>query len=230
VKYGAAVLDAPTLPALELKPPRKAEVEGVFKMPGSAHHNRIIYSEVVVDAEATMKSARVKTDKQGNEIWKRNPTTGEAIYPFIVKDVVMVRKRFVLLPDNRNRHVKKVYHFEPTAEEITELAQREAETTFFRDFVKEAAKAGLTAAQVISRIKADIVGPGEDVDQVEPSITEDVVAAEMAKLEEEEGGVVERAEDGDALGEGEEPSIVISSQPVTSPTERRVRRKKDAQA
>lgn len=225
MKHAAAVLDAPQLPALELKPPREAEVEGVFKMPGSVHHNRIIYSEVVLDAEATRKTAKVKTDKQGNEVWKRNPVSGEPIYPIITKQEVFVRRRYVLFADNRNRHVKRVYHFEPTLEELAEIKQREAETTFFRDFVAEAAKAGLTAAQVIARIKADILGPGEHADQVETTLTEEVVAAEMAKLAEDEadGGMLDRDAGGEAIEADEKPDIVIHAQPVRSPTQQRRR-------
>jgi len=218
MKHGAAVLDAPTLPAMELIPPREADVEGVFKQPGSAHHNRIIYTETELDLEATKASAKVKLDANGNEVWKKNPNTGEAIYPILVKTPVYRQRRYVLWGDDRNRHVKKVYHFEMTAQELAEVKQKEAEATFFRDFVAEAAKAGLTAAQVIAKIKADILGPGEQ--DVELSVTEEVVAAEMAKLDSD---MIERPEAEDenvGIGEDDE-TPVIHNVPVRSPSQRR---------
>lgn len=229
MKSQAAVLDTPTLPALELIPPREADVEGVFKMPGSSFHNRIIYTETEVDLEATKASARIKTDKNGNEIWKRNAATGEPLYPILVKEVTYRRRRYVLNADNRNRHVKKIYNFEPTAAELATIAQKEAEQTFFRDFVAEAAKAGLSAAQLVARLKADIVGPGENPDAVELDVTEEVIAAEMAKLD---GDMINRPDgDEEAIGPDEaKPDMVIGATPVQAPAQRRRKPKGDPAA
>ena len=223
MKNGAAVLGAPKLPAMELIPPRDAEVEGVFRQHGSVHNNRIIYFETTLDVAATKATARIKTDKAGNEVWKRNQATGEPIYPILVKTPVMQTRRFVLWPDNRNRHVKKVYHFEPTAEELQAIAQKEAEQTFFRDFVAESAKAGLTAAEVVARIKASILEPDERADQVELSVTEDVVAEMMA----ESDGLMDRPEQPDedeGVSDDKVPDMAIGATPVESPSQRRRRR------
>lgn len=224
MKNGSAVLGAPKLPSMELIPPRDAQLEGVFRQAGSVHNNRIIYFETTLDIAATKASARVKTDKNGNEVWKRNPSSGEPMYPILVKTPVMQTRRFVLWPDNRNRHVKKVYHFEPTAEELKAIAQKEAEQAFFRDFVEEAARNGLTAAQVIAAIKADIKGPEEADDQVELSVTEEAVGEIMAGLD---GGLMERSEQADeqvGVSDEQAPDVAIGATPVESPAQRRRRR------
>jgi len=180
----AAVLDRPTLPPLGLKPPRKSKVEGVFREPGSAHNDKIIYTEHVLDVAASKAAKRVKIDPvTGQEVWKKN-TAGEPIYPILVRNEQFTTRRFVLL-ETPGRHVRKVYNFESTPEELEAVARQEREQDFFRGFVAEAVKAGLTPAQLIARIKADLAEPGEEPDQVESSITEEAVAKVMDEIEEE---------------------------------------------
>ena len=59
---------APRLPKMELIPPAGADVDGVFKEAGSPLDGRIIYTETVVDVDATKASAKIKLDAQGNRL------------------------------------------------------------------------------------------------------------------------------------------------------------------
>ena len=184
--------EAPKLPKMELIPPRGAEVEGVFRRPGSPHDGRIIYTETVLDVEATKASATPKLDSQGNEIWKKHSTTGEPLYPILVKTTKYKDIRYILQPQEVGRNVKKVYHFEPTAAELKLIAQKEAERNFLEDFVSAAAASGMSAAELVAKLKADTLGEGEDPDAVELDVTEEIVAEAMANLG---GDVIERPDD-----------------------------------
>ena len=126
MRQNAAVLDSPSLPGLELKPPREAVVEGVFRQQGSVHDGRIIYTERMLDTVATKATKRIKKDAEGKELWKR-AANGEPLYPMYEMDLVYRDRRYVLFADNRNRHVKRVYQFEATAEELATAAQQDAE-------------------------------------------------------------------------------------------------------
>ena len=174
------------LPKMELIPPVNADVEGVFRAEGR-FKGRIIYTSQVIDAAATKKSARIKTDKDGNDIWKRHPSTGEPQYPKMVKDIIMRTKRYILVGNDVARTVKMVENFEPTAQELEDIKTREAEADFMKMFVTEAVANGLTAAQVVQRIKADALEPGEDAELQHKGeeITEEVVQrlAKEADLE-----------------------------------------------
>lgn len=194
------MLEARTLPKMELIPPRNAEVDGIFRQPGSPHNGRIIYTEKTVDVEATKNSAydengnlRIKKDPvTGKERWKRAPN-GEPLYPMIHKEVKFKTQRFILQGNEVSRSVKKVYNFEPTQAELDELERREKEQHFLRDFVASAVEAGLTPGEVIQQIKLDTLGPDEDPDAVDLDVTEEVVAEAMAEFDELE--MLERDDD-----------------------------------
>lgn len=193
----------PKLPKMELIPPRNAEVEGVFRQPGP-FNGRIIYTETVIDVEATKASARIKKDAQGNEIWKKHPT-GEPAYPILVKDTKYKSVRYILGANNIGRHVKRIYNFEPTPAELAELARRDAERDFLREFVTEAVSQGLTPAQVVAKVKADTLGAGESPDAVDLDLTEEIVAQAAAELD---ADVMTRPEDEEGVGaitEAEKP-------------------------
>jgi hypothetical protein len=179
MKHGAAVLEGPQLPKMELIPPRAAKVEGVFRQPGSVHDQKIIYTEVMADIEATKAAATTKLDHEGKEVWKKHPTTGVAMYPIRVAELQFRPRRYVLLGNNRFRQVKRVYNFEPTQAELDLLAQQDAERDFFEGFVKEAVKAGMTPAQLVARLTADLKG---DDAEIEIDVTEEMVAAKMDEL------------------------------------------------
>lgn len=187
---------APKLPKMELIPPQGAEVDGVFRQTGSPHDGRIIYTETVLDVAATKASARPKLDANGNEIWKKHPTTGEAQYPILVKDTKWKDVRYILNGQEIGRNVKRIYNFEPTAEELRELARKQAERDFMREFVSAAVDAGMSPAEVVAKIKADTLSPGEDPDAVELDVTEEAVAEVMADLG---GDVMEREDDDEVV-------------------------------
>ena len=174
-------LAVPKLPKMELIPPKEAEVEGVYQEEGP-FKGRIIYTERVLDVEATKASAKVRKDADGNEVWKKHPTTGEAIYPILDKEVKTRDIRYILVPNNRARTVKKITNFEITAEERAELERREAEKTFLQDFIAAALDEGLSPADVVARIKADTLGDDESLDQVEIDVTEAVVEEAAAEM------------------------------------------------
>lgn len=193
------------LPKVELIPPREADVEGVFRQDGHVFNGRIIYTERVVDRDATKATKRVKTDPQGNEIWKKSPG-GEPLYPIYDMKVQYKTDRYIL-NEQGGRNVKKVRNFEPTPEELRELARKDAEANFFREFVAAAVSEGLSAAELVQRMKSDIVGPGGDPDAVDIDVTERAIAEVAAELG---GDTIERTDDEDsyvALAAGEVPEL-----------------------
>lgn len=191
----AQLSSPPKLPKMELIPPREAEVEGVFRSPGSAHHGRIIYTQRVLDVEATKASAKIKLDAQGNEVWKKHPTTGEAQYPMLVKETKYKDVRYVLHGQEIGRNVKKIYNFEPTAEELAALERREAERTWQETFFAEAAASGMSPAELIARIKRDTLSEGEHEDAVELDLTEEVVAERMKAAQADAEELISRPAD-----------------------------------
>lgn len=206
------------LPRMELIPPADADVEGVFRGDGPLK-NRIIYTRRTIDVQATKASAKVKTDAAGNEVWKKHPVTGEPQYPMLVKETKWRTERFVLVANETARTVKKVRNFEPTAKELEDLARREAEANFLKDFVSEAVAQGLTPAQVVGEVRRSVMAPGEDPEAVEvlhdgEEITEEVVA-KLAAEAEEDLEVVEmltRSDEGDEVGvpPGTNPNVELS--------------------
>ena len=200
------------LPKMELVPPRGADVEGIFRQSGSPHNGRIIYTVVEVDPVATKATKAIKLDAAGNEVWKRHPTTGEPLYPMLKKTVTYRTRRFVLYGQEVGRHVKMVEHFEPTAEELAALAQKDAERDFFAEFVREAAKSGLSAAQIVQKIKADTLADGESAEAVELDVTEDAIADVLADMG--SGEMLERTDDEDSF-------VSVSEEP--EPEQRRKR-------
>lgn len=211
MNYEAVMKEATTLPPVALKPPRGSNVVGVFRTDAPAHKvhdERIIYEERMLDVEATKATKRIRLDGEGKEIWKKGPN-GEALYPFFELDLQYKVRRYVLLGLDSSRHVKRVYNFEPTAEELADIAAREAEKTFLRDFVKEAAAAGLTAGQLVARLKADIMGTDADPSAVSLGVTEEIVEREMALLE-EEADAIERPAD-EVEHEGVDPAEIDSA-------------------
>jgi len=164
---------------MELIPPREAEVEGVFRQPGSSHDGRIIYTETVVDVEATKASAKVKIGPDGQEVWKKAPGTGEPLYPILVKETKFKTIRYILNGQEVGRNVKKVYNFEMTDEERETLKRKEAERDFLTDFVQAAVAEGMTAGELLQQIKRQTLD-GEAEDSVELDLTETVIAEKMA--------------------------------------------------
>lgn len=200
---------------MELIPPQGADVEGVFQGAG-IHNGRIIYTEVVPDIDAIKASSRVKRENLGvddegetiwgAEIWKKHTGSGEKMYPMLVKDGTLTKKiRYVLNPQEVGRNVKKVYNFEPTPEEIEALAVKDAERNFFEEFVQAAVAEGMTAAEVVQRIKRDTLGEGEDMEAVDIGVTteaiEEIVAdrvsADMITRDDEDDTVSVTAEPSD---------------------------------
>lgn len=192
----ADLFEAPKLPKMDLVPPQDAEVEGVFR-PGKGHpfHNRIIYTQRVIDRAATLKTKRIKRDAQGNELWKKHATTGEPIYPIMEMDVVYKTDRYILNAQERARNVKKVRNFEMTAEERAHLERKDAEANFFREFVQAAVAEGLTAAEVLRRMKQDIA-PGAPEDALDIGVTERAVQEVAAQIAPD---VLKRPEEEDAV-------------------------------
>jgi len=190
----------PKLPKMELIAPRGAKVEGVHQTDdlSDPHRGKIIYTERVIDVVATKASATVRKDADGKEVWKKHQSTGEAQYPILDKVVQWKDVRYVLFGQDVGRHVKRVYKFEATAEELAELEVREREKTFLADFVRAAAEEGLTAAEVVRKIKEDTLGLGEALEQVEIDVTEEVVAEAIAEAA--PVTMIERTDEDDTVG------------------------------
>lgn len=182
------------LPPMQLIPPREAEAEGVVREEGP-FKNRIIYTETVLDIEATKESAQVKLDAQGNEVWKKHPTTGEAQYPILKKTPVFKTIRYILVPNEHARTVKKIQNFEMTAEEKRELERREKESNFLADFIREAVKAGFTPAEVVRRMRGDLTDDGEDPDAVDIGVTEEEAEALASAVSSDAEGMLDRDDD-----------------------------------
>jgi len=204
MNYEHVMNNQSNLPPVPLRPPRGAEVEGVFRDASSVHDQKIIYTETVLDVPGTKASARPKLDEKGNEVWKRS-VSGEPLYQILVKDVKYKTIRYVLQEMN-GRHVKRVYHFEMTPEERAEIERREAEANFFKEFVRESSAAGISAAELVQVIKRQILGD-EPEDSVEIDVTEEAIAAMQQEIlgEDLESELMASMSDGEALGDDEAP-------------------------
>lgn len=200
------------LPDMKLVPPREAEVEDVIRDKDSPWEGRIIYTETVLDVEATKASAVIKTEKRMNsagelvevEVWKKSPD-GTPQYPMLRKTPKFKQIRYILVPNNLARTVKKVTQFEMTAEEKREVERRAREANFFEEFVREAVAQGMTARDVISMIAGQAAEDGEHPAAIDLGVTEDDIE-EMAKVEEiaaeaamPASGMMERSDDDDTV-------------------------------
>tara|TARA_Y100000310_G_scaffold273098_1_gene288388 strand:- start:3042 stop:3536 length:495 start_codon:yes stop_codon:yes gene_type:complete len=125
----------------DLVPPTGAKPVGVHEPTG-----KVIYEMEVLDVETMQAKKKQKIDYEGNPVFKKHPTTGEAQYPiFQLPEPIFRTKRFILQA-GPSQKVAMVENFAETPDEIAERTERQKVESFTADLASEAVRRGFTNA------------------------------------------------------------------------------------
>lgn len=154
----------------ELIPPQGAKPVGVHEATG-----KIIYEMQVLDIAAGLAAKTQKIGPDGEPVFKKHPTTGEAVYPVFNNPPEIYRTKRFILNGTQSQGVKLVENFEESREDIAERTQRDKVANFTADLANEAVRRGFdSAAEMMDQLFQDKATP----EAVEPDPDRFVVDAE----------------------------------------------------
>ena len=159
----------------ELIPPHGAKPVGVHEPTG-----KIIYEMEVLDIAAGQAAKTQKIGLDGELLWKKHPTTGEAVYPIFNKPPEIYRTKRFILNGTQGQAVKLVENFEESKADIAERTQRDKVASFTADLANEAVKRGFdSAADMMDRLFQDklavppVAEANETPEQAEEQVLEE---------------------------------------------------------